>query len=236
MSLLIKIPCILVAMVGLQIAVTPPHPPPSSDERAPSTRLEVIVKQRTGPFLVKSICWAAAAAEAAVILATHAPSLTLSQTVLSTLVRGRGSDRIQLSPLFVFGTLLTGLGGYIRYRCYRALGRLFTFEMSIRNDHKLITDGPYGIVRHPGYTGILFTITGIICWHASSGSWARECGALETTIGQVAAGIYLGMVSVITTGLMSRMSKEDAALRETFPKEWDQWAAKVPYKLIPWVY
>lgn len=156
-------------MVGLQIAVTPPHPPPSSDERAPSTRLEVIVKQRTGPFLVKSICWAAAAAEAAVILATHAPSLTLSQTVLSTLVRGRGSDRIQLSPLFVFGTLLTGLGGYIRYRCYRALGRLFTFEMSIRNDHKLITDGPYGIVRHPGYTGILFTITGIICWHESSG-------------------------------------------------------------------
>jgi protein-S-isoprenylcysteine O-methyltransferase Ste14 len=103
-----------------------------------------------------------------VILATHTPSLTLSQTVLSTLVRGRGSDRIQLSPLFLFGTLLTGLGGYIRYRCYRALGRLFTFEMSIRSDHKLITDGPYSIVRHPGYTGILFTITGIICWHASS--------------------------------------------------------------------
>jgi len=40
-------------MVGLQIAVTPPHPPPNSDEGAPSTRLEVIVKQRTGPLLVK---------------------------------------------------------------------------------------------------------------------------------------------------------------------------------------
>lgn len=49
---LFKIPCILVAMVGLQITVTPPHPPPPPDEKAASTRLEIIMKQRSGPFAV----------------------------------------------------------------------------------------------------------------------------------------------------------------------------------------
>lgn len=53
---LVKVPCILVAMVGLQIAVTPPHPPPAEEEKAASTKLEVILKQRSGPLVVK-VCW-----------------------------------------------------------------------------------------------------------------------------------------------------------------------------------
>lgn len=50
---LIKIPCILIAMVGLYMTATPPHPPPSVDEKAPSTRLEVILQRRSGPLLIK---------------------------------------------------------------------------------------------------------------------------------------------------------------------------------------
>lgn len=50
---LVKVPCILVAMVGLQVAVTPPHPPPKEDEKAASTKLEVALKQRSAPLMVK---------------------------------------------------------------------------------------------------------------------------------------------------------------------------------------
>lgn len=36
--------------------------------------------------------------------------------------------------------------------------------MSIRNDHKLVTNGPYAWVRHPGYTGVLLTLVGQAIW------------------------------------------------------------------------
>ena len=50
---LIKIPWILVAMIGLHTGTTSPNPPPSSNEKAPSTRLEVVLKQRLGLLLLK---------------------------------------------------------------------------------------------------------------------------------------------------------------------------------------
>jgi hypothetical protein len=50
---LIKMPWILVAMIGLHTGTTSPNPPPSSNEKAPSTRLEVVLKQRLGLLLLK---------------------------------------------------------------------------------------------------------------------------------------------------------------------------------------
>lgn len=55
----------------------------------------------------------------------------------------------------------------------------------------------------------------------------------STKTGKGAAGIYLVLVSLITSGLLARMSKEDEALKKTFGSSWTEWAAKVPYKLIP---
>lgn len=231
---LVKIPCILVAMVGLQIAITPPHPPPSEEEKAASTRLEVVLKQRSGPLVVKSICWGTAFVEIAVILANHAPSLPLSKTILSSLIFANGSaERIHPSPLFFVGSFLTALGGWIRFKCYRALGSLFTYEMTIRKDHTLVTSGPYAIVRHPGYAGILVTVVGMLLLHGAKGSWFRESGALETRFMGGITAVNLALVFTITIGLLKRMSKEDAALQQRCGQEWESWAKRVPYKLIP---
>ena len=62
---------------------------------------------------------------------------------------------------------MTILGGLIRYTCYRALGRMFTFEMSIRRNHKLIMSGPYAIVRHPSYVGSILVVSGMMLIHGS---------------------------------------------------------------------
>ncbi|KAF9449179.1 hypothetical protein P691DRAFT_812871, partial [Macrolepiota fuliginosa MF-IS2] len=168
MQPLIKIPCILVAMVGLHITVTPPHPPPTEEEKAASTGLEVVIKRRSGATIVRTICWGTALAEVAVILANYAPSLPISRALLSTLTSTYDSmDRIHPSPLFFVGCFLTAFGGFIRYNCYKALGSMFTFEMSIRKDHALVTSGPYSIVRHPGYTGVLITLTGMLLMHGA---------------------------------------------------------------------
>lgn len=171
-------------MVGLQVTVTPPHPPPSHDEEAPSTSFEVVMKQRIGPWVVKvspnifgpapsliigqTICWLAAIAEALVIVAQALPATCFSRIVLSYLVVSGSAEHVRISPLFLLGISLSVIGGYIRYRCYRELGSLFTFEMSIRADHRLVRSGPYAVVRHPGYLGVLCAVIGIICWHSAS--------------------------------------------------------------------
>jgi hypothetical protein len=43
-------------------------------------------------------------------------------------------------------------------------------------------------------------------------------------------------VSMICGGLISRMFKEDEALRRIFGVAWEVWAKDVPYKLIPGLY
>jgi len=50
---LFRVPCILVAMVGINTTSTPPVPPPRSEESAPSTMLESVLKQRFLPLVVK---------------------------------------------------------------------------------------------------------------------------------------------------------------------------------------
>jgi len=41
------------------------------------------------------------------------------------------------------------------------LRRLFTFEVGICNSHKLVQDGPYKYLLHPGYTGLMMMMIGI---------------------------------------------------------------------------
>lgn len=118
--------------------------------------------------VLQVISWGAALSEIAVILAQSAPLLPISKRILSNLVLSDGAaDHIRPSPLFFVGACLAASGGFIRYRCYKALGSMFTYEMSIRENHVLITTGPYNIVRHPGYSGLLVTMTGMLMLHGS---------------------------------------------------------------------
>jgi len=58
------------------------------------------------------------------------------------------------------GTIITllGLGFAVWARVH--LGKYWSGLPAIRVDHKLIRTGPYSLVRHPIYTGILFAIVG----------------------------------------------------------------------------
>jgi len=39
---------------------------------------------------------------------------------------------------------------------------MYTFEMSIKKNHMFVTQGPYGIGHHPGYTGALLAVCGML--------------------------------------------------------------------------
>lgn len=41
------------------------------------------------------------------------------------------------------------------------LGRFFRTTVTVQDDHRLVTSGPYRVLRHPAYTGAIVTIAGI---------------------------------------------------------------------------
>ena len=106
----------------------------------------------------------------AVLIAQHAldHQHPYSHFVLSHLIFSDGAaERICISRPFLVGAWMASLGGFIRFKSYQAMGSMFTFDMSIRNNHKLVTSGPYAIVRHPGYTGVMLVVIGILLVHLS---------------------------------------------------------------------
>lgn len=153
--------------------------------------------------------------------------------ILGMLLFGGDASRIRFTTAAAAGIALGIAGGALRTWCYRELGKFFTFEMSIMKDHKLVTTGPYAIVRHPGYTGTFMTVTSVFLLHATKGSWVRESGLLNHFLGKINAGFFALLISVVSLTLFRRMNVEDRALRKQFGGRWDAWAATVRYMIIP---
>lgn len=50
------------------------------------------------------------------------------------------------------------------------LGRLWSGTITLKEGHRIVDTGPYGIVRHPIYTGLLFAaLASMLAWGRASG-------------------------------------------------------------------
>ncbi|KAF9043395.1 hypothetical protein BJ165DRAFT_1484729 [Panaeolus papilionaceus] len=129
------------------------------------------------------------------------------------------------------------IGGAIRISAINALGKFFRFQVGIQKDHHLITHGLYSVVRHPAYMGMQMTHIGSLLWNLTPGSWVRESGLLSSTLGTVLVAAYFGfIVCTFYMVTIARMKQEDKVIQQTFGKEWEEWARRVPYKVMPGVY
>ncbi|KAF5334102.1 hypothetical protein D9758_016067 [Tetrapyrgos nigripes] len=155
----------------------------------------------------------------------------------------------QPSTQFYIGISILFIAGFIRYRCYAELGRHFTFEISVLSQHKLITTGPYSIVRHPSYAGSCLCLVGVLLTWGSKRSLVRnlfeELYGDKQLHGMVSAvGLMVIVVlvvwtcnfSIAITILLGRMKKEDELMKREFGNQWIEWKQSVPYKLVPGVY
>ena len=157
--------------------------------------------------------------------------------LLNSFLLGRSPNQtISYPPLRVFGALLALAANWTRYLCFRELGRQFTFHVAIVKDHKLITTGPYSIVRHPAYTSSCLKHLGNFLWHCTAGAWLVESKFYEWTLAWLFIFPSFLMFSFFMGMVMTRPQKEDELLRKEFGKKWDQWAEVVRYRLIPGVY
>ena len=63
--------------------------------------------------------------------------------------------------VFYPGILLMLLGVLVRQWAIAVLGRFFSLTVRVATDHRVVTRGPYRLVRHPSYTGVLITFIGL---------------------------------------------------------------------------
>ena len=128
------------------------------------------------------------------------------------------------------------MGGLIRLMCYNALGNMFRWEVSIQKSHKLITTGPYSIVRHPSYTGLIFVSAGYIGLSFAKETVVQEC--LFPSYGIWAQSVIWFIAifrTVIAIWLSLRTIEEDQLLKKEFGEQWDKWAAKTRYRIMPYI-
>lgn len=67
----------------------------------------------------------------------------------------RWSDYTPSAWAITFGAIILLLALWVFRRSHKELGRNWSITLQIRDKHKLITSGPYGLVRHPMYTSFL---------------------------------------------------------------------------------
>ncbi|KAH9976190.1 hypothetical protein BGW80DRAFT_1114393, partial [Lactifluus volemus] len=137
---------------------------------------------------------------------------------------------------FVIGSLATAASGLLRRACYKTLGSLFTYEVTLREGHRLVTRGPYSFVRHPSYSGVLLGVVGTLLVHFGPGSWWERAGWSGTLGGRMYALCWCAMETYVLLSIILRTPTEDALLGKQFGAEWDEWAARVQYRIIPGVF
>ncbi|KAI0763570.1 hypothetical protein BD413DRAFT_483785, partial [Trametes elegans] len=142
--------------------------------------------------------------------------------------------RVRITPAFALGSATVMAGGLLRLACYRELGKHFTFELTIRKDHSLVTSGPYAVVRHPSYSALALVVLGCLVAFFGRGSWLRECGILDTAAGRAFAVAWVAeLLYVPAMMVFARVRTEDEMLRKEFGSQWDEWVKRTQYALIP---
>ena len=76
-------------------------------------------------------------------------------------VYGVGPRMANVLPYVSVGVTCFVLGTILRWRAIQHLGQFFTVDVAVSQDHRVVDDGPYRLVRHPSYTGLLMQFAGL---------------------------------------------------------------------------
>ncbi|KIK57816.1 hypothetical protein GYMLUDRAFT_75426 [Collybiopsis luxurians FD-317 M1] len=235
-----RVSLVIVQALTNHWACTPPNP---TQEKSRYHTKEIYILQ-IAPLIFKMhmiILWICTFFEVLYYLNSLYPSATLSNlpsvspfgaSTLKTLVcPATASPHIGISPFFLIGVAAVVLGSYIRLDCFKTLGELFTFDLTIHPEHRLVTTSFYAYVRHPAYTGSMLLVAGLTFSHLTEGSWLTECGPLRSN-GSAIVVWTLWWLWTLACGI-SRAEAEDGQMQKMFPEEWDKYAEKVAWWFFP---
>jgi protein-S-isoprenylcysteine O-methyltransferase len=111
---------------------------------------------------------------------------------------------------------ILAIGMSLRWWSIRTLGAFFTVNVSAHDDHQLINGGPYALLRHPSYTGLLLEILALAI------SFQHVLSLLIIMVPTMAALVY-------------RILIEERVLRKTLGDTYRSYQQKT-YSLVPFVF
>ncbi|RLJ31284.1 protein-S-isoprenylcysteine O-methyltransferase Ste14 [Chryseobacterium sp. 7] len=118
--------------------------------------------------------------------------------------------------ILYLGELFILIGIIVRYIIIRSLGKYFTVDVTIRQDHKIKKEGFYRYLRHPSYAFSLLTSLGL-------GLYLNN---------------WLSLIFAFVPPFLAfayRIKVEEQALEEQFGEEYREYR-KTTKKLIPFIY
>ena len=148
------------------------------------------------------------------LFATHAPFADPTQQVFNGPYPLFEPIRLWSTPIMAgWACLALAAAGFLF--CWWArvtLGQLWSGNITLKSDHRVVDTGPYRLVRHPIYTGLLL---------------AALATALEKATVLAFAGVML-----ITFGFWLKARFEEGFLRAQLGREaYDAYAARTPMLL-----
>lgn len=121
-----------------------------------------------------------------------------------------------LEHAYAAGVVLFAFGIALRWYAIVHLGRFFTVDVAIADDHRVVDDGPYRWVRHPSYTGAIIAFAG---YGVCVGNW-----------------LSLALVVVpVTWAFVRRIEVEEAELGSALGEPYRAYAARTR-RLLPGIY
>ena len=111
------------------------------------------------------------------------------------------------------GVVLVLAGVALRAWAILSLGRYFRREVTIEPGQRLVRRGPYRVLRHPSYTGILLSFAGL---GLAFGSWVSAAVA----------------VLILFAGMLPRIRIEERALAQAFGADYTDYA-KSTARVLP---
>ncbi|MGC8696394.1 MAG: methyltransferase family protein [Conexivisphaera sp.] len=125
---------------------------------------------------------------------------------------------IGLLPAWLFapGMALMMMGIAFREWAVVTLGRYFYPRVAIQEGHRVITDGPYGLVRHPAYGGTLIIMAGLSI-------------ALRSAVSLAAA------LAIIYPILWARARREEQLLVQELGEEYLAYSRRVKRRFVPFL-
>ncbi|HKM86963.1 MAG TPA: isoprenylcysteine carboxylmethyltransferase family protein [Xanthobacteraceae bacterium] len=112
------------------------------------------------------------------------------------------------------GLIMLAVGIVFAVWARNYLGRNWSGSVTVKQNHELIRTGPYRLVRHPIYSGLLLAILGTA----------------------IAFGEWRGLLAfaLLTGSLLLKLRIEERFMSESFPNEYARYRAEVP-ALIPFI-
>ncbi|HEU5379796.1 MAG TPA: isoprenylcysteine carboxylmethyltransferase family protein [Ktedonobacteraceae bacterium] len=118
--------------------------------------------------------------------------------------------------VFWFGIALVYTGLAFRLYAIIVLGRYFTPSVAVVADQHVVEDGPYKLIRHPAYTGLLIMFLG---FGLSSTNWLS----------------LLALMGCALLGLGYRIHVEERVLQEHLGQRYREYMQRTK-RLIPFVF